>query len=45
VPCVLTYATDLFDRTTVEGLAAEVVEVLTAAVADPTVPTSRRSTS
>jgi non-ribosomal peptide synthetase component F len=45
VPCVLSYPTDLFDRTTVEGLAVEVVEVLTAAVADPTVPTSRRSTT
>ncbi len=41
VPCELIYATDLFDRSTVEGLAAEVVEVLAAAIADPTTPTRR----
>ena len=35
VPCELIYATDLFDRATVEGLAAEVVEVLAAAITNP----------
>jgi len=32
VPCELIYATDLFDRATVEGLAAELVDVLAAAI-------------
>jgi amino acid adenylation domain-containing protein/non-ribosomal peptide synthase protein (TIGR01720 family) len=44
VPCELIYATDLFDRSTVEGLAAEVVEVLAEAVSDPSV-TIRRTES
>jgi hypothetical protein len=37
----LIYATDLFDRVTVEGLAAEVVEVLSAAVSDPSTAIER----
>ncbi|PRY37289.1 non-ribosomal peptide synthase protein (TIGR01720 family)/amino acid adenylation domain-containing protein [Umezawaea tangerina] len=41
VPCEFIHPTDLFDRATVEGLAAEVVGVLAAAVADPSVPTRR----
>ncbi|WP_040864825.1 condensation domain-containing protein, partial [Nocardia exalbida] len=34
----LTYATDLFDRATVEGFAARFSRVLAAVVADPSVP-------
>jgi hypothetical protein len=41
VPCELIYATDLFDRSTVEGLAAEVVAVLAAACTDPSTPIGR----
>ncbi|MFC0063317.1 amino acid adenylation domain-containing protein [Umezawaea endophytica] len=41
VPCELIYATDLFDRTTVEALAVEVVEVLAAAVSDPSLAIER----
>ncbi|MGW5376733.1 amino acid adenylation domain-containing protein, partial [Nocardia sp. NPDC003999] len=34
----LTYATDLFDRATVEGFADRLARILAAVVADPTVP-------
>ena len=40
VACYLHYATDLFDRATVEALGAELVTIVRAAVANPHTPSS-----